>query len=157
MIYQNIYQLIGNTPIIELQGLTDDKSATVYLKLEWFNPGGSVKDRIAINMIEAAEQEGLLKKGDTIVEPTSGNISIGGLEISGKSLAAHLVLFLTAYLSFGNAFVLAILSFDFSSMTFASQFSLELIVGFIVFDKRAKIFCEILLSTPKFAPETKQF
>ena len=56
-----------------------------------------------------------------------------GLEISGKSLAAHLVLFLTAYLSFGNAFVLAILSFDFSSMTFASQFSLELIVEFIVF------------------------
>lgn len=76
MIYDNIYSLIGNTPIIKLQN--DDKdSADVYLKLEWYNPGGSVKDRIAINMIEAAEKEGLLKKGDTIIEPTSGNTGIG--------------------------------------------------------------------------------
>ncbi len=51
--------------------------AEIYLKLEWFNPGGSVKDRIAISMIEAAEKEGLLKPGDTIVEPTSGNTGIG--------------------------------------------------------------------------------
>ena len=55
------------------------------------------------------------------------------LQVSGKSLAAHLVLFLTAYLSFGNAFVLAILSFDFSSMSFASSFGLDLIVGFVIF------------------------
>lgn len=77
MIYDNIYQLIGNTPIIKLEGLSTTDSAEIYLKLEWFNPGGSVKDRIAINMIEAAEQEGLLHKGDTIVEPTSGNTGIG--------------------------------------------------------------------------------
>lgn len=77
MIYDNIYQLIGNTPIIKLEGLPTTDSAEIYLKLEWFNPGGSVKDRIAINMIEAAEQEGLLHKGDTIVEPTSGNTGIG--------------------------------------------------------------------------------
>ncbi|KFZ25627.1 MAG: Cysteine synthase [Candidatus Izimaplasma bacterium HR2] len=77
MIHNNIYELIGNTPIIKLNKLTDKSSADIYLKLEWFNPGGSVKDRIAISMIEAAEEEGLLKKGDTIIEPTSGNTGIG--------------------------------------------------------------------------------
>ena len=77
MIHNNIYELIGNTPIIKLNKLTDELSADVYLKLEWFNPGGSVKDRIAISMIEAAEKNGLLKKGDTIIEPTSGNTGIG--------------------------------------------------------------------------------
>lgn len=76
MIYENIYKLIGNTPIVKLYN-SDPNSAEVYLKLEWFNPGGSVKDRIAINMIEAAEQEGLLTKGSTIIEPTSGNTGIG--------------------------------------------------------------------------------
>ncbi len=77
MIYENIYELIGNTPIIKINKLFNEDMADIYLKLEWYNPGGSVKDRIAINMIEAAEDEGLLKKGDTIVEPTSGNTGIG--------------------------------------------------------------------------------
>lgn len=77
MIYNNIYELIGNTPIIKLDKLTGNNDAEVFLKLEWFNPGGSVKDRIAISMIEAAEKEGLLKEGDTIIEPTSGNTGIG--------------------------------------------------------------------------------
>ena len=77
MIHNNIYELIGNTPIIKLNKLTNEKMADVYLKLEWFNPGGSVKDRIAISMIESAENEGLLKSGDTIIEPTSGNTGIG--------------------------------------------------------------------------------
>lgn len=77
MIYENIYELIGNTPIIKINKLFNEDIADLYLKLEWYNPGGSVKDRIAINMIEAAEKEGLLKKGDTIIEPTSGNTGIG--------------------------------------------------------------------------------
>lgn len=77
MVYNNIYELIGNTPIVKLNKLVTENMAEVYLKLEWFNPGGSVKDRIAISMIEAAEKEGLLKPGDTIVEPTSGNTGIG--------------------------------------------------------------------------------
>lgn len=77
MIYDNIYDLIGNTPIVKLEKLTKDLPGEVYLKLEWFNPGGSVKDRIAVSMIEAAEKEGLLKEGDTIIEPTSGNTGIG--------------------------------------------------------------------------------
>jgi cysteine synthase A len=77
MIYNNIYELIGNTPIIKLDKLTSNTEADIFLKLEWFNPGGSVKDRIAISMIEAAEKQGLLKIGDTIIEPTSGNTGIG--------------------------------------------------------------------------------
>ncbi len=77
MIYNNIYELIGNTPIIKLNKLSNNQKADIYLKLEWYNPGGSVKDRIALNMIEQAEIQGLLKQGDTIVEPTSGNTGIG--------------------------------------------------------------------------------
>jgi cysteine synthase A len=77
MIYQSIYQSIGNTPVVKLKKLSKKQKADIYLKLEWFNPGGSVKDRIAINMIEEAEKTGLLKPGDTIVEPTSGNTGIG--------------------------------------------------------------------------------
>ncbi len=77
MIYNKIYELIGNTPIVKLNSLFGDDIAELFLKLEWFNPGGSVKDRIAINMIEMAEKEGLLHIGDTIIEPTSGNTGIG--------------------------------------------------------------------------------
>jgi cysteine synthase A len=77
MIYSNIYETIGRTPIIRLNRLTDEKMAEVLVKLEYFNPGGSVKDRIALSMIEAAEKEGLLSPGQTIIEPTSGNTGIG--------------------------------------------------------------------------------
>ncbi len=73
----SILELIGNTPVVRLNRLPEDDSAEVFVKLEWFNPGGSVKDRIALSMIEAAEREGKLKPGDTIVEPTSGNTGIG--------------------------------------------------------------------------------
>lgn len=77
MIYNNITELVGKTPIIKLNNLTDENAATVYVKLESFNPGSSVKDRIALAMIEAAEKEGKIKPGDTIIEPTSGNTGIG--------------------------------------------------------------------------------
>lgn len=77
MIVNNIHTLIGNTPIIKLHKLTQDLKSDVYVKLEWFNPGGSIKDRIAKSMIEAAENEGYLTPGDTIIEPTSGNTGIG--------------------------------------------------------------------------------
>lgn len=77
MIVNNIYELIGNTPMIKLNHMFKEEMADLFLKLEWFNPGGSVKDRIAINMIEAAEKEGLLNPGDIIIEPTSGNTGIG--------------------------------------------------------------------------------
>ena len=75
-IYQNITSLIGNTPLLQLTGI-DGLKATVLLKLEYFNPGGSVKDRIALAMIEDAERNGRLKPGGTIIEPTSGNTGVG--------------------------------------------------------------------------------
>ncbi|MGI2329743.1 cysteine synthase A [Planococcus sp. YIM B11945] len=73
----SITELIGQTPIVKLNRLTGAEDAEVYLKLEYFNPGSSVKDRIALAMIEAAEKSGDLKEGDTIIEPTSGNTGIG--------------------------------------------------------------------------------
>ncbi|WP_394122190.1 cysteine synthase A [Planococcus donghaensis] len=73
----SITELIGQTPIVKLNRLTGSEDAEVYLKLEYFNPGSSVKDRIALAMIEAAEKSGDLKEGDTIIEPTSGNTGIG--------------------------------------------------------------------------------
>lgn len=72
-----IAELIGETPIVKLNRTVDGDSADIYLKLEFFNPGSSVKDRIALAMIERAEEEGILKPGDTIIEPTSGNTGIG--------------------------------------------------------------------------------
>lgn len=76
-IVNNIKDLIGATPIVRLNNIVQEGSAEVYVKLESFNPGSSIKDRIALNMIEVAEKEGLLKEGSTIVEPTSGNTGIG--------------------------------------------------------------------------------
>ncbi|UTR12466.1 cysteine synthase A [Evansella sp. LMS18] len=76
-VVNSITELIGDTPLVKLQRLVTEEHADVYLKLEFMNPGSSVKDRIAISMIEDAEEKGLLKEGDTIVEPTSGNTGIG--------------------------------------------------------------------------------
>ncbi len=75
-IYNNILDLVGNTPIVKL-GKLNDTQAEVYVKLESFNPGGSVKDRIAKNMILDAEEKGLLNKDSVIIEPTSGNTGVG--------------------------------------------------------------------------------
>ncbi|MBK5485731.1 cysteine synthase A [Peribacillus sp. TH16] len=76
-IANSVIDLIGQTPIVKLNKLQSENSADIYLKLEYFNPGSSVKDRIALAMIEAAEKSGDLKQGDTIIEPTSGNTGIG--------------------------------------------------------------------------------
>ncbi|KIL52535.1 cysteine synthase A [Jeotgalibacillus soli] len=76
-IANNITELVGHTPIVKLNRIVEDGSADIYLKLEYMNPGSSVKDRIALAMIEAAEEAGDLKAGDTIIEPTSGNTGIG--------------------------------------------------------------------------------
>ena len=75
--YDNVVEIIGNTPLVRLNSVTEGIAATVLAKVEYFNPGGSVKDRIAKRMIEAAEADGRLKPGGTIVEPTSGNTGVG--------------------------------------------------------------------------------
>ncbi|NMR19831.1 cystathionine beta-synthase [Cellulomonas fimi] len=74
---QHISELVGNTPLVQLTSVTSGLAATVLAKVEYLNPGGSVKDRIAVKMIEAAEASGELKPGGTIVEPTSGNTGVG--------------------------------------------------------------------------------
>ncbi|GFZ99499.1 cysteine synthase [Paenibacillus marchantiophytorum] len=90
---QSITDLIGDTPLVRLNRVVPEGSAEVYVKLEYQNPGASVKDRIAISMIEVAEQEGKLKPGDTIVEPTSGNTGIGiALVAAAKGYKAILVM-----------------------------------------------------------------
>jgi cysteine synthase A len=73
----NILELIGQTPLVKLNHIVGKADADIYLKLEFFNPGGSVKDRISLSMIEGAEERGEIKPGDTIIEPTSGNTGIG--------------------------------------------------------------------------------
>ena len=76
-VYHSILETIGETPIVKLNHVVADKAADVYVKLEFFNPAGSVKDRIALAMIEAAEANGQLSAGQTIIEPTSGNTGVG--------------------------------------------------------------------------------
>lgn len=75
--HPNITELIGRTPLVQLNRFADDQSARLFAKVEFFNPGGSVKDRICLSMIEAAERSGKLRPGGTMVEPTSGNTGIG--------------------------------------------------------------------------------
>lgn len=84
MIYNGVLELVGNTPILKVKNLVSEENiADIYVKLEKFNPGGSVKDRAALGMIERAERDGVLKKGSIIVEPTSGNTGISLALIGG--------------------------------------------------------------------------
>lgn len=83
MIFNNVIDMIQNTPILKLNNIVDNDMAEIYVKLEKYNPAGSIKDRAALGMIEVAEKKGLLKKGYSIVEPTSGNTGIA-LAMIGK-------------------------------------------------------------------------
>lgn len=93
LVGNNILELIGRTPLVKLNRIVGKSDADVYLKLEYFNPGGSVKDRIALSMIEGAEERGELKPGSTILEPTSGNTGIGlAMVAAAKGYRAILVM-----------------------------------------------------------------
>ena len=76
MIFKNILKTIGNTPSFKVQNISVNKT-NIYVKAEYFNPASSVKDRLAISIVENAEKKGLLNEGDTVVEVTSGNTGIG--------------------------------------------------------------------------------
>ena len=76
-VHDSLIDLVGDTPLVRLRKVTEGLAPTILAKVEYFNPGGSVKDRIALRMVEAAEKSGELKPGGTIVEPTSGNTGIG--------------------------------------------------------------------------------
>lgn len=94
MYHNNILELIGNTPLVKINKLTKGIKATVLAKIEFMNPGGSVKDRVGLAMIEDAENSGLLKSGGTIVEATSGNTGIG-LALTGCVKGYHVILVMT--------------------------------------------------------------
>jgi len=89
----SVADLVGRTPIVKLNNATSENEGTVYVKLEYFNPGSSVKDRLALAMVEAAEKDGTLKPGGTIIEPTSGNTGIGlAMIAAAKGYKAVLVM-----------------------------------------------------------------
>lgn len=98
MIYNDVISLIGNTPLYKVKGYDEENRANVYVKLEKFNPGGSIKDRAALGMIEEAIKEGKLKEGDVIVEPTSGNTGIA-LAMIGMSLGYRVIIVMPDSLS----------------------------------------------------------
>ena len=105
-LYNNVVELIGNTPLVKINRILEESSAEIYVKLESFNPAGSVKDRIALNMIEDAEAKGKLKKGDTIIEPTSGNTGIG-LALVCAVKGYRLILVMSESMSFERRNLLA--------------------------------------------------
>src|ERR1700682_1409325 len=90
-IAETITDLVGGTPMLRLRRMVPDGAADVFAKLEYLNPGGSVKDRAAIGMIQRAEREGLLESGSTIVEATAGNTGIG-LALIGVNKGYHVIL-----------------------------------------------------------------
>jgi cystathionine beta-synthase len=94
MYYKNILELIGNTPLVRINNLTKGMKATVLAKIEFSNPGGSVKDRVGLAMIEDAERKGIIKPGYTIVEATSGNTGIG-LALAGRVKGYNVILVMT--------------------------------------------------------------
>ncbi|GAC1323570.1 MAG: cystathionine beta-synthase [Mycobacteriales bacterium] len=92
-VYNSLIELVGNTPLLRLGAVCDGIRATVLAKVEYFNPGGSVKDRIALAMVEAAEASGALRPGGTIVEPTSGNTGVGlAIVAAGKGYSCVFVM-----------------------------------------------------------------
>lgn len=91
MLFNNILETIGNTPLVKLQKIGKSIDANLYAKCEFFNPGGSLKDRIALEMVKKAEKEGSIKPGDTLIEATSGNTGIG-LALAGAVLGYKVII-----------------------------------------------------------------
>ncbi|MGG0188410.1 cysteine synthase A [Bacillus rhizoplanae] len=92
-IYHNVTELIGNTPVVRLSRIVPEDAADIYVKLEMFNPSRSVKDRAAYNLIHMAEENGFIRPGDTIIEPTSGNTGIGlAMNAAAKGYKAILIM-----------------------------------------------------------------
>lgn len=91
MIFENILETIGNTPLVKLNKTAKQLEANVYVKCEFFNPGGSVKDRIGFNMVKKAQEQKIIQTGDTLIEPTSGNTGIG-IALAGAVLGYPVII-----------------------------------------------------------------
>ena len=98
MLFENILETIGRTPLVKLQKVGKDLSANLYGKCEFFNPGGSVKDRIGFNMVKEAQEKKIIRPGDTLIEPTSGNTGIG-IALAGAVLDYKVIIVLPEKMS----------------------------------------------------------
>jgi len=98
MLYDNILETIGKTPLVRLNQVTQGLDCNVYAKCEFFNPGGSVKDRIGFNMVKKAQEEKLIQPGDTLIEPTSGNTGIG-IALAGAVLGYKVIIIMPEKMS----------------------------------------------------------
>ena len=120
--FVNSLELIGGTPLVKLNNVTPENGANIYAKLEFFNPGGSVKDRIALAMVEDAEEKGILKPGSTIIEPTSGNTGIG-LALVGAVKGYNVVLVMSENMSTDRRMILE--SFGAKTELSRAEFGME--------------------------------
>jgi cysteine synthase len=120
--FVNSLELIGGTPLVKLNRVTPENGANIYAKLEFLNPGGSVKDRIALAMIEDAEKKGILKPGSTIIEPTSGNTGIG-LALVGAVKGYNVVLVMSENMSTDRRMILE--SFGAKTELSRAEFGME--------------------------------
>ena len=120
--FVNSLKLIGGTPLVKLNSVIPANGANIFAKLESFNPGGSVKDRIALAMVEDAEEKGLLKQGSTIIEPTSGNTGIG-LALVGAVKGYNVVLVMSENMSIDRRMILE--SFGAKTELSRAEFGME--------------------------------
>ena len=120
--FVNSLKLIGSTPLVKLNSVIPANGANIFAKLESFNPGGSVKDRIALAMVEDAEKKGLLKQGSTIIEPTSGNTGIG-LALVGAVKGYNVVLVMSENMSIDRRMILE--SFGAKTELSRAEFGME--------------------------------
>ena len=120
--FVNSLKLIGDTPLVKLSSVIPANGANIFAKLESFNPGGSVKDRIALAMVEDAEKKGLLKQGSTIIEPTSGNTGIG-LALVGAVKGYNVVLVMSENMSIDRRMILE--SFGAKTELSRAEFGME--------------------------------
>ena len=120
--FVNSLELIGGTPLVKLNSVIPANGANIFAKLESFNPGGSVKDRIALAMVEDAEEKGLLKQGSTIIEPTSGNTGIG-LALVGAVKGYNVVLVMSENMSTDRRMILE--SFGAKTELSRAEFGME--------------------------------
>jgi cysteine synthase A len=120
--FVNSLELIGDTPLVKLNSVVPKNGANIFAKMEFFNPGGSVKDRIALAMIEDAEKKGFLKPGSTIIEPTSGNTGIG-LALVGAVKGYNVVLVMSENMSADRRMILE--SFGAKTELSRAEFGME--------------------------------